>query len=80
MNAVVERHRISHMTDNIRELESLVKEWTPGGIVPEVDWARQRSLDFQDALRSRDEMAKRQTNKACMLCEEFSQHVSVMWT
>lgn len=78
MNAIVEKHLKSKMTDVILELDYLVKEWTSTGAVPEVDWSRMRSLDFQETVRARDRLLSRNQNPACVLCADFDHHVRVV--
>lgn len=76
MDAIVERHLIAPMRDAIKLLADLVAEWTSAGTIPEVDWARMRSLEFQEVLRARDELVERLKQRACILCGDFENHVS----
>lgn len=78
MNAIVERHLKSVMTDAILALENLVAEWTPNNTIPEVDWSRFRLLEFQEAVRARDRLLSRIQNTACLLCGDFDHHVSAV--
>jgi antiviral helicase SKI2 len=63
------------MNDAIAQLGDLANEWTKNNHVPEVDWARVRSLEFQDLLNRKNTLAKRLEGSACVLCKEFDQHV-----
>ncbi|KAJ7103133.1 antiviral helicase [Mycena belliarum] len=77
VDAIVDRHLISRMREALALLESLVNEWAINNIIPEVDWARMRALDFQDTLRSRNTLVKRLENRACLLCTDFEDHYSI---
>lgn len=63
------------MREALASLEALVLEWCKVETIPEVDWARMRSLDFQEALRSRNALVKGLENRACLLCSDFDDHV-----
>lgn len=75
VDAIVERHRISHMQNGVSALEGLVNEWSSAKVIPEVDWARMRSLDFQEILASRNAQVKLLGIRACGLCSNFDDHV-----
>ena len=77
-DAIVERHLISVMTDTILSLESLVKEWVAQGSLPEHDWDRMRSLDFQELVHRRNQLTKQLGGSACSLCTDFEHHVSFL--
>ena len=64
------------MQDAIKALQPILEEWCSTGVVEEVHWRKMRSLDFQETLRSRDTLAKQLENAACMLCQDFEDHVS----
>ena len=72
---IVERHLITPMREAVKSLNVMVQEWHTAGAVPEVDWSRIRSLDFQEVLKSRNESAGRLQNYACTLCSDFDHHV-----
>ncbi|TFK41940.1 ATP-dependent RNA helicase [Crucibulum laeve] len=75
---IVDRHLISRMREGVAALQALVTEWSSQGSIPEVDWSRMRSLEFQDVLRSRNAMEKRLENKGCLLCPDFNEHYSII--
>jgi len=77
-DAIVDRHIISSMRDVMKSLAEIVEAWVPTGIVPEVEWVRMRSLDFQEVLRSRNELARRLNKYACKLCSEFEHHYAIL--
>lgn len=63
------------MRDVIRSLAGAIEDWTLAGHIPEIDWARMRSLDFQEVLRARNELTKRLVTHAAVLCSDFESHV-----
>src|SRR6266852_3369187 len=71
----MEGHLMSHMNDTIAQLGILANEWLNNDHVPEVDWTRIRSLDFQERLNRRNTRLKRLEGSACVLCKEFKPHV-----
>ncbi|GBE77514.1 Putative ATP-dependent RNA helicase [Sparassis crispa] len=77
VDLIVSGHRISSMQHAIGSLSMVLSDWIASGRIPEVDWSRIRSLDFQETLRSRNELAKRLPGYACILCEDFDDHYIV---
>ncbi|KAF9011054.1 antiviral helicase [Cyathus striatus] len=78
VDAIVERHLISRMTEGIKTLQALICEWFPSGEIPEVDWSRIRSLEFQETLRSRDQLVHALRMKNCVQCPNFKEHYAVV--
>lgn len=76
MNEIVDRHRISRMREAVRSLAAIVEEWSDTGSIPEVDWSRMRSLEFQEILRARDSLANKLGEYSCVHCPDFVNHVS----
>ena len=72
---MVERHLIIPMREAIKSLAEIVEEWVSAGSVPEVEWVRMRSLEFQETLRARNELMKRLGKYKCTLCGDFEHHV-----
>lgn len=64
------------MEEAIQALSGVLKQWLQSDSIPEVDWSRMRSLDFQETLRSRNERAKRLAIAQCTSCPDFDDHVS----
>lgn len=64
------------MREAAASLNDLAEEWLVAGSVPEVDWGRVRTLEFQETLRSRETLMQRLQRFGCALCEKFEQHVS----
>jgi antiviral helicase SKI2 len=77
VDAIVERHVISPMREALKSLAEIVEEWVSVGAVPEVEWVRMRSLNFQEVLRTRSELARGLDKHACTLCEKFEHHVGL---
>ncbi|KAJ7897302.1 antiviral helicase [Mycena olivaceomarginata] len=77
VDSIVDRHLISRMREALALLQGLVNEWSATTALPEVDWARMRALDFQDALRSRNTLVQRLQGRACLLCSDFNDHYSI---
>ncbi|KAI9057026.1 antiviral helicase [Trametes sanguinea] len=75
---IVEKHRISYMNDAMRSLQGVLGEWLQQGSIPEVDWNRLRALDFQELLRTRNELVPRLNTFACISCPEFEEHYTFM--
>lgn len=75
---IVDHHRKSLMLEIINSLQILVHNWKTAGTIPEVNWDRIRTLDFQEALRSRNDLAKRRQGLSCTLCSEFHDHYLVL--
>lgn len=65
------------MRDAISSLSEIATEWTANKFVPEVDWARIRTLDFQELLQARTTLFKRLEGRECALCADFLDHVSM---
>lgn len=78
VDAIVERHLIAPMREAVKSLASIVEEFISAGTIPEIDWARIRSLEFQEALRSRGELVRRLDKYACTLCSDFEHHVNLL--
>ncbi|KAJ7269314.1 antiviral helicase [Mycena haematopus] len=77
VDSIVDRHLISRMREALALLQSLADEWSTSAALPEVDWARMRALDFQDALRSRNALVERLQSRACLLCSDFTDHYAI---
>lgn len=73
---IVDHHKKSLMLEIINSLQILVQKWGSARNIPEVNWGRVRTLDFQDALRTRNDLDRRREGLSCTLCGEFDDHVS----
>lgn len=63
------------MNDAVAQLGVLANEWANNDHVPEVDWARVRSLEFQELLNRRNRLFRSLGGLTCTLCGEFESHV-----
>jgi len=77
---IIDRHRISHMKEAINQLRELVDGWVRAGSIPEVDWNRLRALDFQESMRTRNDLASRckDTQCTCKGCPQFAEHYHIL--
>lgn len=75
---IVDHHRKSLMLEIINSLQILVHNWRTAGTIPETNWDRIRTLDFQEALRSRNDLAKRRQCLSCTLCGGFHDHYLIL--
>ncbi|KAI0639904.1 antiviral helicase [Trametes polyzona] len=71
---IVEKHRISYMNDAMRSLQQVLAEWLRAGSIPEVDWVKLKSLEFQELLRKRNELVPRLDRYTCVSCPSFDDH------
>ncbi|KAF9075050.1 antiviral helicase [Rhodocollybia butyracea] len=76
--AIADRHLISRMREAISALQDVCGEWQATGTIPEIDWNRMRMMEFQELLQSRNSLLKRLEPKGCLLCNDFSDHYSVI--
>lgn len=63
------------MNNAVATLNEIAKDWATSGSVPEVDWSRIRAFEFQEALKSRNDLAQKLAGKACLSCDNFKDHV-----
>ncbi|PFH52329.1 hypothetical protein AMATHDRAFT_57402 [Amanita thiersii Skay4041] len=70
--------RISKLNEGIAELKVLIEEWKEHGTIPEVEWGRMRSLEFQDIIRSREDLTRSMSNRSCFSCPEFRDHYKMI--
>jgi hypothetical protein len=68
------------MREAIELLAETVEEWVTAGSVPEIEWVRMRSLEFQEVLRAKNELVKRLGKYACTLCRDFEDHVGFSYS
>lgn len=73
--AEITRHRITHMQNVAQELQALAHSWVSAGSIPEVDWSKVKTLEFQDTLKSRQSFSTRLEGKICLTCPDFDEHV-----
>ncbi|KAF9225395.1 ATP-dependent RNA helicase [Gyrodon lividus] len=73
-SGIVDSHRKNPILEAMTALETVATDWIAAGIVSEVDWGRMRTLEFQEALRARNEISKSLQGYGCTLCEHFNDH------
>ncbi|KZT41620.1 ATP-dependent RNA helicase [Sistotremastrum suecicum HHB10207 ss-3] len=78
VDAIAERHRISFMNEAIRHLQAVVREWIDEGSVPEFDFGKIKAFEFQAALQKRGVHVQSLAQNACLLCESFQEHYSIL--
>ncbi|EGO31119.1 ATP-dependent RNA helicase [Serpula lacrymans var. lacrymans S7.9] len=71
---IIDVHKKSDLLEATHSLKMLVQEWMSSGAIPEVDWGRIRTLEFQETLQARNGLVKRQNSASCTLCIDFSEH------
>lgn len=64
------------MNEAIRQLSVVLEEWAPNSSIPEMDFTRIRTFEFQEDLLKRDLVSKGLQGRSCLLCENFHEHVS----
>lgn len=74
---------IQPMRAAVKLLGEVVQSWIvdseKGGSdrgVPEVDWRKMKSFEFQETLQSRGVLEKKNLGRSCLLCPDFDIHVS----
>lgn len=77
VDLIVLGHRISHMQDAVKSLSIVLDQWLQSDTIPEIDWSRVRSLDFQETLGARNELVVKSAECQSVNCEDFEDHVSV---
>ncbi|KAH7915723.1 ATP-dependent RNA helicase [Hygrophoropsis aurantiaca] len=75
---ILDDHRKSVILEVSNTLETLVQSWASAKIVPEADWGRMRTLEFQETLRARNELAQRCSSCSCGLCDNFREHYFIV--
>lgn len=64
------------MNEGIAALSITLQDWLANDEpIPEADWSKIRSLEFQETLQRRNLVRKRNIDRACQRCPEFSSHV-----
>ncbi|KAG9222318.1 hypothetical protein CCMSSC00406_0002653 [Pleurotus cornucopiae] len=74
---IVDRHRITPMREALKQLQTVACEWISTRDIPEIEWAKMRSLEFQETLQFKNTQVKALANKSCVLCEDFDAHYVV---
>lgn len=68
-------------------LQEVVRSWlvdseagSPDWKMPEVDWGRMKTLEFQETLQYRRVLEQINCSRSCLLCPDFDAHVSSSFT
>ncbi|KZT27539.1 antiviral helicase [Neolentinus lepideus HHB14362 ss-1] len=80
VTAILGRRWVSTLQETMQALATLVEEWCKAGQIQEAGWGKQkqRSIELQDVLQARDDIAKRLANKSCTSCPDLEQHYSIV--
>ncbi|KZT08600.1 antiviral helicase [Laetiporus sulphureus 93-53] len=73
-DVILSQKRISSMNSAIQLLNAELEKWLQVDSIPEADWSKFRSLEFQEALRERDELVKELGGFQCTICSDFDDH------
>ena len=74
---IIHGRRISAMKNATAMLADLLSTWAPLEEIPELNWKGvMRSLEFQEVLGERNELALRLPQFTCTSCPDFDHHVS----
>jgi len=77
VDAILEQSR-SRAQNAATQLENLANECASSGHIPEVDWARMRSFEFQELLSRRVSLGKGLERLSCVFCQDFKQHYQTL--
>ncbi|TCD65475.1 hypothetical protein EIP91_002593 [Steccherinum ochraceum] len=76
---IIPGRRISAMRSVVRLLSELMQTWAPLENIPELGWKGvMRSLDFQELLGERNELAERLPAFSCTSCPDFDDHYATI--
>lgn len=76
VNAVLDKSNPEAIDSTLSSLKEMYDSLEKSDTLPEVEWTRMRQLDFQEALKARNNLADRLKSMSCKLCADFSEHVS----
>lgn len=66
------------MNSTVEELASIADEFIEDNGIPEVDWTKMRSIEFQDALKTRRSLVKQQKRNDPTSYEHFESQVRII--
>ena len=64
------------MSSAADSLAAVADAFIAAGTVPEADWTKMRALEFQDALKARGVLLRRQRKRTTPASEDFKSNVS----
>lgn len=76
VNAVLDKCNPEAIESTLSSIKEMYDSLKQSETLPEVEWTRMRQLDFQEALKARNNLAERLKSMSCRLCADFSEHVS----
>ncbi|KAG8904178.1 hypothetical protein FRB99_002126 [Tulasnella sp. 403] len=74
----LESRRISVMQAAAVRIQDVCRDWIRQGLIPELDWAKMKKLEFQECLRERNAMAQRLNGRVCTSCPNFESHYDIV--
>lgn len=69
---------IDETLQSLVDLHAQLLSLEEGSDLPEIDWTRMRSLDFQEGLRNRNSLRPRIAKMECRLCGDFDEHYEIL--
>jgi antiviral helicase SKI2 len=75
VDAIVDKRLKTPMQHAATQLNDLVSRWSGLQAIPEVDWNRIRTLEFQEVLQNRNQILRDLDGYGCLHCENFDEHV-----
>jgi antiviral helicase SKI2 len=75
VDAIVDKRLKTSMQHAATQLNDLASRWSGLQAIPEVDWSRIRTLEFQEVLQNRDQIVRVLDGYGCLHCETFDEHV-----
>ncbi|OCH88756.1 antiviral helicase [Obba rivulosa] len=69
--------KISQLDSTVRLVSAILRHWLADQKIPEVDWNKVRSLEFQENVRAREELSKKLLGFACTQCSDFEEHYMI---
>ncbi|KAF8310553.1 ATP-dependent RNA helicase [Clavulina sp. PMI_390] len=76
LREMLEIRRISALKNALSQLQELRREWS--GPLPEVEWPKMKSLEFQEALKEHRNLVKKLDGFGCVLDEGFEDKYAVV--
>ena len=64
------------MSAAAESLATVADAFIAAGVIPEADWSKMRALEFQDALKARQALLRRQRKRSSPSSEGFAANVN----
>ncbi|KAI5454433.1 Antiviral helicase ski2 [Naganishia albida] len=78
VNAVLDKCNPEAIESTLSSIKKIYDSLKQSETLPEVEWTRMRQLDFQEALKARNNLAERLKSMSCSLCADFSEHYEIL--